>query len=166
MLKDIVAQCHVLIDSMTVEQLTVALAALRRVGHDQGALGGPLGRLLGVEFTEFDDGRCTCSAEVSEHVWNPHQMAHGAFVYALVDYAMGGAVTSLLTDAESRPVTLDVQIRYHRPARRGRLTASAHVVRRGGQIVTLAGAVKNEAEQLVATATGSFHLRSASKKRQ
>jgi uncharacterized protein (TIGR00369 family) len=159
MLEDIVAQCHVLIDSMTVEQLTVALAALRRIGQDRGAQGGPLGRLLGVEFTEFTQGRCTCSAEIGEHVWNPHQVAHGAFVYALVDYAMGGAVTSLLTDAGLRPVTLDLQIRYHRPARRGRLSASAHVVWQGEQIVTLAGEVRNESNQIIATATGAYFVK-------
>jgi len=159
MLEDIVAQCHVLIDSMTVEQLTVALAALRRVGQGRGAQGGPLGRLLGVEFSACTQGRCTCSAEISEHVWNPHEVAHGAFVYALVDYAMGGAVTSLLTGAESRPVTLDLQIRYHRPARHGRLSASAHVVQQGEQIVTLTGQVRNETEELVATATGAYFVK-------
>lgn len=161
MLEDVAAQCHVLVDSMTTEQLTVALAALRRIGQDHGAQGGSFGRLLGVEFIEWGDGHCTCAAEAGEHLWNPHRVAHGALAYALVDYAMGGAVTSTLVgeEAEWRPVTLDVQIRYHQPARRGRLTASARVVQRGGRVVTLAGEVTGKGGRLVATASGAFYLK-------
>jgi hypothetical protein len=42
MSKDLAAQCHELIDKLTEEQLTVALAAFQGLAKDQGAQGGPL----------------------------------------------------------------------------------------------------------------------------
>jgi acyl-CoA thioesterase len=87
---------------------------------------------------------------------NPHGVAHGGVVYSLVDYAMGGALTSGLAAGE-RCATLEIKINYLAPAVDGTLAADAWVVQRTGRIGVLE-ARAHAGATLVALATGSFYI--------
>ena len=75
---------------------------------------------------------------------NPNEIAHGAVAYAIIDTAMGAAT--------------EIQIRYHRGARAGRITATANVISKGKRVVHLEARAVDDSGELIATATGSFAI--------
>lgn len=124
-------------------------------GADPGV--GPFAELLGVRRASMADGRASFEVTLGAGHLNPHGVAHGAVAYALVDYAMGGALTSRLASGE-RCTTLEVKINYVAPAVAGRLRAEAWVVERTARIGLLQARVVDEGDRLVALATGTFYI--------
>jgi acyl-CoA thioesterase len=92
----------------------------------------------------------------AEHM-NPHGVVHGGVVYTLVDFAMGGALTSLL-EAGERCATLEVKINYLAPVQAGEIRAEASVVSRSRRVGVLEARVYGDGQRLVALATGSFYI--------
>jgi acyl-CoA thioesterase len=105
----------------------------------------------------MEQGRCRFEVTVRPEHMNPHGVVHGGLVYALVDYAMGGAVTSRLQAGE-RCATLEIKINYLAPASEGRLAAEAWIVGRSSRVVVLEARVHADGDRLVALATGSFYI--------
>ena len=128
---------------------------MERQGHDPGV--GPLAALLGIRRTSMADGRARFDLTIRPDHMNPHGIVHGGVVYSLVDYAMGGALTSRLEPWE-RCATLEVKINYLAPVSGGELTAHAEVVSRTTRIGVLEARVSSETGLLVALATGSFYI--------
>jgi acyl-CoA thioesterase len=124
-------------------------------GPDPGV--GPFADLLGVRRAAMEDGRASFELTVRPEHMNPHGVVHGAVVYALVDYAMGGALTSRLAPDE-RCVTLEIKINYLAPATEGRLAAEARVVERTRRIGVLDARVHAAGGRLIALATGTFFI--------
>jgi acyl-CoA thioesterase len=154
MIEDVIAQSHAVVDSLNFQAGVIALAALRAIDESQG-VGGPFAQLLGIRFDQFGDGRCAAHLEVTGHLLNPHNIAHGGATYALADSTSGGAALSAL--GQPRMVTQDMQIRYHGAARPGLLEARAEVVHHGRRTITTLCRVTQEGV-LVATATGTFAI--------
>lgn len=125
--------------------------------EDPGA--GPFADLLGVRRATMEDGRCRFEVTVRREHMNPHGVVHGGLVYALVDYAMGGAVTSRLQPGE-RCATLEIKINYLAPVSEGRIAAEAWVVARTARVAVLEARVHADGDRLVALATGSFYVQS------
>ena len=158
MIEDIIAQSQTIVDSLTDRQGTVALSALRTIyDHPDGP--GPFAQLLGMNFEEMEDGRSIVSLKVNEHHLNPHGIAHGGVTFSLADSACGGAAVSAI--GEPRIVTQDMLIRYHGPARPGKITASARVIHHGQRTITVDCQV-NQEQILVASATATFAILSDS----
>jgi acyl-CoA thioesterase len=118
---------------------------------------GPFAGLLGVHRTAMGDGRSRFELTLRSEHMNPHGVVHGGVVYALVDYAMGGALTSRLGPGE-RCATLEIKINYVAAATEGRLAADARVVARTARIGVLEAHVHAEGGQLIALATGTFFI--------
>jgi acyl-CoA thioesterase len=118
---------------------------------------GPFADLLGLRRTAMEAGRCRFEATARLEHMNPHGVVHGGVVYALVDYAMGGAVTSRLGPGE-RCATLEIKINYVAPVSEGRLAAEAWVVARTARVAVLEARVQAGGDRLVALATGSFYI--------
>ena len=118
---------------------------------------GPFADLLGLRRATMEDGRCRFEATVRPEHMNPHGVVHGGVVYTLVDYAMGGAVTSRLQPGE-RCATLEIKINYLAPVSEGRLAAEAWVVARTARVAVLEARVQADGDRLVALATGSFYI--------
>lgn len=104
------------------------------------------------------DGRSTFELTVRPEHMNPHGIVHGGVVYTLVDFAMGGALTSVLEPGE-RCATVEVKINYLAPAVSGDLRAEACLVSRSRRLAVLEARVYAEA-RLLALATGSFYVQS------
>jgi acyl-CoA thioesterase len=121
---------------------------------------GPFADLLGVRRSTMAEGRARFELAVRPEHMNPHRVVHGGVVYTLVDYAMGGAVTSSLQAGE-RCATLEIKINYLAPASEGRLAAEAWIVARSSRVVVLEARVQAEGDRLVALATGSFYIQTA-----
>jgi len=154
LIEDILAQCHTILDTLTFDRSSIALSALRTLSDNPGH-GGPFAQLLGLEIFELESGRCQASIEVREHHLNPHGIAHGGVAYSLADSTSGGAALSVLD--KPRMVTQDMQIRYHGPARPGKIIATAEVVHHGQRTVTTQCQVKQNGV-LIASCTGTFAI--------
>jgi acyl-CoA thioesterase len=118
---------------------------------------GPFAALLGVRRLGMADGRACLEVTVGADHLNPHGIAHGGVLYTLVDYAMGGALTSRLEPGE-RCATLEIKIQYLAPVTAGPVRAEAWLVQRTRRIGVLEGRVHAADEQLVALATGTFFI--------
>ena len=118
---------------------------------------GPFAALLGVRRASMADGRARFDLTLGPDHLNPHGVVHGGVIYSLVDYAMGGALTSRLEPGE-RCATLEVKINYLAPVSGGELSAHAELVSRTKRVGVLEARVLSEAGLLVALATGTFYI--------
>lgn len=154
MIEDIIAQAHMVVDSLTFQEGTIALSALRTIG-DSPSHTGSFSQLLGMKFHNLADGHCTASLEVKDHLLNPLGIAHGGVTFSLADSACGGAALSAL--GAPRMVTQDLQIRYHGPVHLGEIIAQAEVVHFGSRTITTQCRV-TQMETLVATVSATFAI--------
>jgi len=88
---------------------------------------------------------------------NPMGKVQGGFLAAMLDDTLGPALAATLDDGEFAP-TLELKVSYLRPAVPGPIVGTGRVVHRGGTIAFLAGELKNEAGELLATATATVRI--------
>lgn len=115
----------------------------------------PLQDHLGMVITSPERGVGVATLEITPALHNPNGVVHGAVLFAMVDTAMGAATLSTL-DAGLACASIEVHLRFLRAAPSGCLEAEVNVVKGGRRIVQLDGRVRNEAGELIATASGSF----------
>ncbi len=114
-------------------------------------------RALGLLMVERGDGRCTMAIEIDrERHFSPQGAAHGGVAYSLADTAMGGALTSLLSD-EQWCATLEIKFNYHVRVGEGLLTCEAAVVHQGKRIANIDARLFQD-DRLVASANGHFAI--------
>jgi acyl-CoA thioesterase len=154
LIEDVIAQNHILVDSLTFGEGTLAKSVLQTISETTERA-GPFAQLLGMTFEEMAGGRCTASLQVKQHLLNPHGIAHGGVTFSLADSVCGGAALSAI--GGPRILTQDMQIRYHGPARPGTITASAEVIHHGQRTITVQGKVKQNTI-LIASVTATFAI--------
>jgi acyl-CoA thioesterase len=115
----------------------------------------PLAEFLGMTVEPSEPGTARAAVTCTAAHLNPHGTVHGAVMFTMVDTAMGAATMSVLDD-KHWCASIDVQLRFCRPAFGGLLVATAEVVHAGKRVVHLEGRVHDQAGELVATASSSF----------
>ncbi len=75
----------------------------------------------------------------------------------MLDDTMSPALVATLPAGEFAP-TLELKISFLRPAAPGRITGTGRVVHRGGNVAVLAGELRDEAGQLLATGTATARI--------
>ena len=115
----------------------------------------PFADLIGMEVATGEHGHAVATLTIGPDHMNPHGVVHGAVLFALIDTSMGGAAVSILDEGQ-RPATIEVQVRFLRPALAGELLCETSVVKPGRRVVHLESRVTDAAGKLVATGTGSF----------
>jgi acyl-CoA thioesterase len=116
---------------------------------------GPLAELLSITNEGAQEGRARYRLQVTPLMLNPHGVLHGGTVYVMVDYSMGGATMSVLPPGDIC-ATIEIKMSYLASVRGGTLTAETQIIKQGRRIVFLESRVTDDADKLVATATGSF----------
>jgi uncharacterized protein (TIGR00369 family) len=154
MIEDIIAQSHLIVDSLTFDDGVVALSALRTINESQSPIGS-FGRLLGIKFDEVGEGRSKATLEVKQHLLNVLGIAHGGVTFSLADTTCGAAAMSAL--GAPGIVTQDMQIRYHGPVKPGIVTAQAEVIHLGSRTVVTQCYV-NQEDLLIASVTATFAI--------
>jgi 1,4-dihydroxy-2-naphthoyl-CoA hydrolase len=81
---------------------------------------------LGVTHVEVGPGWCVCEIGVTEAMFNPAGVAHGAVTAALVDHTLGVTAMPVLPP-RSWPATLEFKLNYLAPVRAGVLRAVGEV---------------------------------------
>jgi len=117
----------------------------------------PLKEFLGMEVTGDEPGVGIARVEVGADHLNPNGVVHGAVLFALVDTAMGKSTMSVLEPGRFC-ASIEVSLRFIRPASSGQLTATATVVKRGRSVIHLDARVAGDDDRLVATAAGTFAI--------
>jgi acyl-CoA thioesterase len=115
----------------------------------------PLASFLGMVTEQTERGSAISRVKVTPEQLNPHGSVHGAVLFAMVDTAMGAATMSVL-DEDQLCASLDVQVRFCKPAFDGELVATATVMQAGKRIVQLQAEVRDQDGGLVGLASGSF----------
>jgi len=121
----------------------------------------PLRSFLGMDIEELGVGRAVARVDVTGDLLNPNGSVHGGVVFTMVDTAMGKAAMSVVGEGQLC-ATIEIQIRFLRPAISGRLEATATVVKPGRKIIHLEGRVLDDAGRLIATGAGTFAVFSGS----
>jgi acyl-CoA thioesterase len=116
----------------------------------------PLKRYLGMELHGDDPGVGYAEIEIGPVHLNPNGVVHGAVLFALVDTAMGKSTMSVIDQPGAYCASIELSLRFIRPAVAGRLLATARVVKRGRNVVHLDADVVGDDSRLVASAAGTF----------
>lgn len=129
--------------------------------HTVLATGVPHNRALGIEFSEFGDGRAAASLPYDDRfVGNPETgVLHGGVITALLDSTCGAAVfAKLVGGRQARIATLDLRIDYLRAATPGeRVRSRAECYKMTKHMAFVRGIAFHEDEaDPIATATGGF----------
>ncbi len=117
----------------------------------------PLKHHLGMEIRAVEPGHSEAEITVDERHLNPNGVSHGSVVFAMIDTSMGAAVMSLVPDGKICTTT-DIHMRYLRAVTHGRLIADTVVVKPGRTLMHLESKVRDDAGNVVASATGAFMI--------
>ena len=117
----------------------------------------PLQEYLGMELSGTDVGAGTATLTLGDQHGNPNGVAHGAVLFALVDTAMGKATMSTVEEG-LYCASVELSLRFIRPASVGELIAEATVLKRGRSIVHLEARVHDADDRLIATSAGTFAI--------
>ncbi|MCP3469331.1 PaaI family thioesterase [Bradyrhizobium sp. CCGUVB1N3] len=147
----------------------VAKAALGLSGMEamQGIRDGrlpppPFAKLIGFTMAVVEPGRIVMELEGREDLENTIGLLHGATAAALLDTAMGCAITTRL-EAGQGSVTLDLKLTFLRPlsVRSGLISAEGKVIKLGRQTSYTEGFVRNGKGDLAVHATATFSMMGA-----
>jgi len=129
----------------------------RLVAMQRGELAPPPAiALLGLELERVEPGTTVFSLTADEVHENPMGTMHGGIVAALVDTAMGCAVSSRL-EADAGFTTLELKTNYVRAITQatGRIFADGSVVHAGGRVAMTEARVHDANGTLYAHATST-----------
>lgn len=110
---------------------------------------------MGFRLVSWSPEGAVVEADADARFGNPTGVLHGGVLMGLADSAMGLTVTGLLGEGQAGTNT-DLQMRFLRPTKAGRLTATARVVRRGRRTLVLEADVADADGRLVARASSAF----------
>lgn len=118
---------------------------------------GPFWKHLSIKVLEAKEGHCVLTLEIKEEHLQVYGVVHGGALASLVDSAVGIAVQSTLAPHEGSSTT-NLQIMYARPAKEGRLTAEAQLIRRGKTIIHGDCRVTDESGELVVHGNATYMI--------
>lgn len=115
----------------------------------------PFVKEMGLELLLGDNGRSKLALEVLPQHLNGWGAVHGGVTMTLLDVAMAVAVRSLEPDGKG-VVTIEMKTSFIQAAPRGRLSATGMCVHRSGTLAFCEAEARDEADRLVARASGTF----------
>jgi acyl-CoA thioesterase len=117
----------------------------------------PLKQFLGMEVIDDGPGIGRARVDIGPDHLNPNGVVHGAALFALADTAMGKSTMSVIEPGRFC-ASIEVSLRFIRPAMSGELTAVATVLKRGRHVVHLEARITGDEQSLIATAAGTFAI--------
>lgn len=119
----------------------------------------PMARLIGFRMAVAEPGRIVMELDPEESLENTIGLLHGATAAALLDTAMGCAITTM-QPAGQASVTLDLKLTFLRPlsVRSGTISAEGRLVKLGRQTSYAEGFVRDAAGNLAVHATATFSM--------
>lgn len=103
----------------------------------------------GIIIEDARPGYAKCSLVVEKKHLNANNVAMGGAVFTLADFAFGVAANL----AGAPAVTLNATISYLNPARSGKITAEAELIKNGRSTCVAQMTIKDESGKLLVTST-------------
>ena len=119
----------------------------------------PMARLIGFRMASVEPGRILMELDAGESLENTIGLLHGATAAALLDTAMGCAISTMLPAGQTS-VTLDLKLTYLRPlsVKSGTIEAEGKLIKLGRQTSYAEGFVRDGAGHLAVHATATFSM--------
>ena len=119
----------------------------------------PMARLIDFRLRIAEPGRIVMELEPHESLENTIGLLHGATAAALLDTAMGCAISTMLPAGQGA-VTLDLKLSYLRPlsVKSGTISAEGKLIKLGRQTSYAEGFVRDGAGNLAVHATATFSM--------
>src|SRR5690349_2582814 len=119
----------------------------------------PMAKLIGLRMSVVEEGRIVMELDPHESLENTIGLLHGATAAALLDTAMGCAISTLLPAGQTS-VTLDLKLTYLRPlsVRSGTVQAEGKLIKLGRQTSYTEGFVRDGEGNLAVHATSTFSM--------
>jgi len=116
----------------------------------------PFAELIGLVVEDQLIGFSKCTLVAAAHHLNPHNVVHGAVLYALADTGMGMALYPTLK-ADEICATIEIKINYFKPVVAGLITCTTALVNRGKTVANLESKIF-AGETLLAQANGNYSI--------
>tara|TARA_Y100000758_G_scaffold277427_1_gene222805 strand:- start:173 stop:634 length:462 start_codon:yes stop_codon:yes gene_type:complete len=111
---------------------------------------GGTGKIFKFKFLEYKEGYLKLEAEFPIETLNPNGSVQGGMMTSMLD-----DITSLLIIYESQgiiyPNSTNLHSLHHRPLFKGKVIATAEVVKKGKNIATVKGEIYNSSGKLATT---------------
>ena len=119
----------------------------------------PMARLIGFRMAVAEPGRIVMELDAEESLENTIGLLHGATAAALLDTAMGCAISTKMPAGQTS-VTLDLKLTYLRPlsVNSGTIQAEGKLVKLGRQTSYAEGFVRDGPGNLAVHATATFSM--------
>ena len=119
----------------------------------------PMARLIDFRLRVAEPGRIVMELQPHEALENTIGLLHGATAAALLDTAMGCAISTMLPAGQGA-VTLDLKLTYLRPlsVRSGTIEAEGKAIKLGRQTSYAEGFVRDGTGNLAVHATATFSM--------
>jgi acyl-CoA thioesterase len=114
----------------------------------------PFADLIALKIDEQRAGFSKLSLTVSEDHLNPHNVVHGAVLYALADTGMGSALYPTLAEGEIC-ATIEIKINYFKPVASGTVSCTTTIINRGKSVANLESKLY-VGDVVVAQANGNY----------
>ncbi|MGG0177209.1 PaaI family thioesterase [Gottfriedia acidiceleris] len=113
-------------------------------------------RHIGITVKELKEANIILELTITPSLLNYNQKVHGGVIAALLDTAMGMMIRTVVGE---RSVTVNLNISYLAPANENEtLIATAKIVNRGQNLVTVESEVKDRKKNLLSKAIGTFKI--------
>lgn len=116
----------------------------------------PFAELIGLAVEDQRRGFSKCTLVAAAHHLNPHNVVHGAVLYALADTGMGMALYPTMKEDEIC-ATIEIKINYFKPVVAGLITCTTALVNRGKTVANLESKIFS-GETLLAQANGNYSI--------
>lgn len=133
-----------------------AQAVVSNVRSQERAVRHPFAELIALRVEEQRPGFSKLTLDVTNDHLNPHNVVHGAVVYALADTGMGTALYPTLAEGEIC-ATIEIKINYFKAISGGRISCTTEIINRGKTVANLESRVFAEGV-LVALANGNYAI--------
>lgn len=116
----------------------------------------PFAELVDLHVEHQAQGTSTLALSVAPKHMNPHNVVHGAVLYAMADTGMGVALYPTLSAGEIC-ATIEIKMNYFKPVSSGRLVCRTELLNRGKSVANLESRIY-QGEILVAQANGNYAI--------
>jgi len=127
------------------------------------ARGFPFYQLIGFEVSDFGPSWAQCQLKTRDELTNPNGVLHGGVIATLIDATITQALLMTdeyqqVRDTRGSLSTIDLHVKYLRPAQHGRIVCEANVVHLGSRVVHAQAVVRNEQGKQIALGDASLML--------
>ena len=119
----------------------------------------PAAATLGLQFIEInpEQGTIELAFEATKDFTNPMGNVLGAYLAAMLYDTVGPALLATL-EADQFQSTLDINVRFLRPVRPGRIVGKGRLVHRAGDIAVLEASLHDSTSGPIAVATATARV--------